>query len=431
MNNSPVNNSASWKPLIAGTAIGILVISGGALIQHQRHGWPFSLHHNVATKTVDHGTNGHPATPPATEAHKRVAVALTPQEQRSIGVTLETVKESALTLPVRAVANVVPDESRVSHVHARVAGWLEQLYVNTTGQTVKAGQAVAGVFSQELFATQSEYLSAIKATSQGPASAVVEGAKTRLKVLGMSEAEIREIERSGEPRRLVTLTAPRSGVVLRRGVSTGTSVDPSTEIVTVADLSSVWVWAEVPESAARHLQPGAMATLSFPALGNAEIQAPIDFIYPTLTERTRTLRVRFSVPNPEQKLLPGLFGTATFESASRTALTVPRDAVVDTGLSQHVFVMVGADHFEPRRVTLGARMADRVEILEGLQAGEAVVASGVFFMDSESRLRASGGAGTGHAGHGSSAPETPEPSGEGDKTEEPATGHEGHEGHGG
>lgn len=428
MTNTPASKIAPWKPLIAGTVMGVLVISGGALIQHQRHGWPFSLHHDVASGPAGHDVEAHPTTPAAAEAHKRVAVALTPHEQRTIGVTLETVKETTLTLPVRAVANVVPDESRVSHVHARVAGWLEELYVNTTGQTVKAGQAVAGVFSQELFATQNEYLSALKATSQGPVSAVVDGARTRLKVLGMSEAEIRGIERSGEPRRLVTLTAPRSGVVLRRGVSTGTSVDPSTEIVTVADLSSVWVWAEVPESAAGQLQPGAVATLSFPALGNAEIQAPVDFVYPTLTERSRTLRVRFKVPNAEQKLMPGLFGTAMFESGARTALTVPRDAVVDTGLSQHVFVMVGADHFEPRRVILGARMADRVEILEGLQAGEAVVASGVFFMDSESRLRASGGAGTGHAGHGTAPAETPEVSGDKGRAPENETGHEGHGG---
>ncbi|HEX4938253.1 MAG TPA: efflux RND transporter periplasmic adaptor subunit [Candidatus Kapabacteria bacterium] len=403
---------SQWRPIIVGVVAGVLLLLLVVGIQHFRHGWPFSLHHDfsapdAASKVpvaVDHSAHAG-----SDAAQARVAVDLSEQQLQSIGVRLERVQRETITQPLRAIATVVPDESRVSHVHARVSGWLEQLYVNTTGQAVRAGEPVAGVYSQDLFATQTEYLSALKFGRAGPGgavveSAVVEGARTRLKLLGMAEAEIADIERRGEARRLVTLTAPRSGVVMHRGISAGTAVDPSTEILTVADLSTVWVWAEVPESGARQVAIGTTAQLDFPALGQEPVEASVDFVYPTLTERTRTLRVRFSVPNQDGALRPGLFGTAIFQSSPHATLMISRDAVVDTGMNQHVFVVVEPGRFEPRKVTLGARMPDRVEVLQGLAENEEIVASGVFLLDSESRLRASGGGGTGHSGHGGSAP---------------------------
>jgi Cu(I)/Ag(I) efflux system membrane fusion protein len=218
-----------------------------------------------------------------------------------------------------------------------------------------------------------------------------------LTVLGMTSAEIDDIEQSGEPNRLVTVVAPRSGVVVNRGVTVGTSVDPSTTLLTIADLSRVWVLAEVPEASIPFVRVGTPARLDFPASGRAPFSARVDFVYPTLTERTRTLRVRLAAANPGDVLKPGLYGTAAFESAGQNVITVPRDAVVDTGMQQHVFVAAG-DRFEPRPVTLGVQLADRVEIRDGLKEGERVVAAGVFLLDSESRLRATGGAG-GHS-HG-------------------------------
>jgi Cu(I)/Ag(I) efflux system membrane fusion protein len=216
----------------------------------------------------------------------------------------------------------------------------------------------------------------------------------------MTDEEIRAIEEAGAPRRLVTVIAPRTGVVLRRGISVGTAVDPSTEIVTVADLSRVWVLAEVPEADIPSIQVGTPAGLDFPAWGPEPIEERVEFLYPTLSERTRTLRVRFDVENRGGSLRPGLYGSATFRVEPRPALTVPRDAIVDTGSSQHVFAVVGERHFVPRPVKLGVWLDQRVEVREGLIAGEYIVASGVFLIDSESRLRASG-TGTGHA-HGGS-----------------------------
>jgi Cu(I)/Ag(I) efflux system membrane fusion protein len=226
----------------------------------------------------------------------------------------------------------------------------------------------------------------------------------------MTDREIRAIEESGEPRRLVTVTAPRSGVVLHRGISVGTAVDPSTEIVTVADLSRVWVVAEVSEGDIPSIQIGTPARLEFAASGREPFGGEVEFLYPTLSERTRTLRVRLAVDNRSGTLRPGIYGSATFRVEPRPALTVSRDAIVDTGSTQHVFVVAGEGRFVPRVVTLGTRFEQRIEVREGLAEGDSIVASGVFLIDSESRLRASGG-GTGHA-HGSSSEDRPGATGE-------------------
>jgi Cu(I)/Ag(I) efflux system membrane fusion protein len=276
---------------------------------------------------------------------------------------------------------------------------------------VRAGQPLAHIFSQELLSSQTEYLAARKNTAaSGITSVVVASGRTRLTVLGMTPAEIDAIEQTGEPRRLVTVIAPRSGVVVNRGISAGTSVDPSTTLLTIADLSRVWVLAEVPEASIPGIHVGATAQLDFPASGRLPFAARVDFLYPTLTDRTRTLRVRFSAANSGGGLRPGLYGTAAFEATGQPVITVPRDAVVDTGVQQHVFVATG-DRFEPRAVTLGVQLADRVEIRSGLEAGERIVAAGVFLLDSESRLRATGGSG----GHNHGAPAAPQ-----DKTSAPA-----------
>jgi membrane fusion protein, copper/silver efflux system len=400
---------------VVSAAVTTAVIGGALWIQHSRGAWPFEPPASpVATMqgTVAAGTTG------SDRNHDRVPVDVTPDTIQALGIRLETVGRESLTQDVRAVATVVPDESRISHVHTRVSGWVEQLDVNTTGEMVRAGQPLLRIFSQELLASQTEYLAARRTTSaSGITSVVVAGGRTRLGVLGMSAAEIDEIEQTGEPKRLVTVFAPRSGVVVNRGVTVGTSVDPSTTLVTIADLSRVWVLAEVPEASITAVRPGSIARLDFPASGRPPFTGRIDFIYPTLSERTRTLRVRLSVANAGSALKPGLYGTAEFTTAAQEALTVPRDAVVDTGLQQHVFVATG-DRFEPRPVTLGVQLSDRVAIRSGLREGEQIVAAGVFLLDSESRLRATGGA----SGHNHGAPAAPDEAPEA----APANPHTGH-----
>jgi Cu(I)/Ag(I) efflux system membrane fusion protein len=275
---------------------------------------------------------------------------------------------------------------------------LEKLHVNTTGQPVRAGEPLAAIFSQELYSSQQEFVAALGRAGSGPPSAVLAAARTRLELLGVDRKQIERLEQTRQAQRLVTITAPRSGIVLNRGVSEGTSVDPSTELLTLADLSGVWVIAEVAEGDAAQLRVGAAATLSFPLAQSEPFAARVEFIYPTLTERTRTVRVRLPVENKTGVLRPGMYGSAGFKVAAREALTVARDAIVDTGNSQHVFVHTAQNLIEPRIVKIGSRLADRIEVIEGLSTGDHVVTDGVFLIDSESRLRASGT--TGHAGHG-------------------------------
>ncbi|MFA5940945.1 MAG: efflux RND transporter periplasmic adaptor subunit [Sinimarinibacterium sp.] len=390
-------------PILGGATVG-LVLAAVLGIQHLRHGWPFSLHHLVpATAPLAAA----PAPVDAHAAHARAVVELDDVGLERGGVRLEAARAESIAQRVRATVTVVPDEARVVHLHARISGWVEVLHATTTGQDVRAGAPLVGIFSQELYASQVEYLSALQSAGAGPRSAIVDGARSRLRVLGMGDAEVRDIERSGKPHRLVTLTAPSGGVLLRRPVAPGSAVDPSTEIVTLADLSRVWAIAEVPESEAAGIAPGMPAQLDFAAAGKQIADAKVEFVAPTLTERTRTLKVRFSLDNRDGALRPGLYGTASFAAAPREVVTVPRDAVVDTGERQHVFVATAPGRLEPRTVTLGTRMADRVEIRSGLAAGENVVAAGVFLIDSESRLRASGGAG-GHAHGAAGREEVPE-----------------------
>ena len=382
-----------------GAAVGSALVTGALFtgvfwIQHSRRAWPFEPASPPGTMQAMTAT----ATAESDRGHDRVPIDVASSTLQELGVRLEVVGRQPVTEEVRAVATIVPDESQISHVHTRVSGWVEQLDVNTTGQVVRAGQPLLRIFSQELFSSQTEYLAARRTTAaSGVTSVVVAGGRTRLGVFGMTAAEIDAIEQSGEPKRLVTVVAPRDGVVVNRGVTVGTSVDPSTTLLTIADLSRVWVLAEVPEASIPAVRLGSSAELDFAASGRPPFRARVDFLYPTLSERTRTLRVRLSAANPDGVLRPGLYGTATFAAAAHGVLTAPRDAVVDTGLRQHVFVAVDG-RFEPRSVTLGVQLADRVEIRSGLQEGERIVTAGVFLLDSESRLRATGGAG-GHT-HG-------------------------------
>jgi len=400
-------------PLASAAATAIL-FTGALWMQHARAAWPFAPPRDPVASLIG---SAMPSAAATASTHDRVTVDVNAATRQELGIRLEVVGRQSLTQEARAVATIVPDESRISHVHTRVAGWVEQLDVNTTGEMVTAGQPLARIFSQELLSSQAEYLAARRNTAaSGISSAVIASGRTRLTVLGMAPAEIDAIEQNGEPRRLVTVVAPRSGVVVNRGVTVGTSVDPSTTLLTIADLSRVWVLAEVPEADIPGIRAGTLAQLDFPASGRQTFAARVDFVYPMLTDRTRTLRVRFSAANPDGSLRPGLYGTAALASTGQAVMTVPRDAVVDTGLQQHVFVATG-DRFEPRAVTLGVQLADRVEVRSGLEEGERIVAAGVFLLDSESRLRATGGAG----GHNHGAPTKPH------DTSTPTDPHAGHD----
>lgn len=402
MSTPAERHELSWRNFSLVEAAVIVALVAGIGVQYARHGWPFPPQAPAPTRAV--APSEHSGMPGMTAGERaahavpgRVPVTVAHMQTSMIGVTVATVERRDVGEPVRAVATIAPDESRVSHVHTRVAGWIQHLYIDTTGQSVRAGEPLLSIFSQELDASQTEYLGARRAAgvASGPLAAaqatLLESARARLHVLGMGDGEIAALERRGRAMHDVVVTAPRAGVVLHRGVTVGAAVDPATELLTVADLSRVWVFAEIPERAIPDVVVGTPVTLTFPSAGVPAVESRIDFLYPTLTEETRTLRARVSLDNASGLLRPGTYGVADVHVGAHGALTVPRDAVVDTGEEQHVFVVTAADAYEPRRVVLGAHVEDRIEVREGLTEGEHVVASGVFLLDSESRLRASGG----------------------------------------
>ena len=392
-----MSTSSNRVAVITGCVV-FATLSGALLIQDQRHGWPFSRHHGAPAIAQSSAAK---SSLPKLVTPTRVAVQLGQSQIATLGIQFEPVAVRTIDNPVRAVATVSVDEASITHAHARVSGWLEKLYVNSTGQKVRAGQALAAVFSQELYSSQEELLSALKRAEGGQASALIAASRARLRTLGMVDAEITEIERTGTAKRLVTIVAPANGVVINRGVSAGTAVDPATELVTLADLSRVWVIAEVADGDAYLVKNGARALVNFPSSARQPFPARVEYVYPVLSEKTRTVRVRMSVDNDDGALRPGMYGEVNFPTVPRQALTVARDSIIDTGRAQHVFVHTVEGLLQPRDVRLGARIENRVEVLSGLAAGEHVVTTGVFLIDSESRLRASGA--SVHAGHGAPA----------------------------
>jgi len=333
----------------------------------------------------------------------RVPVSVDPAWVDRLAMRVEPARVEPVATHARAVASVVPEEGSVVHIHARVAGWVERMHVGYTGERLARAAPVASIWSPELYAAQSEYLLVLAQRDGSPASAIVESSRQRLKVLGMSEAQIAMIERRGEPMRTVTITTPRGGVVLRRPVPAGTSVDPSTELLTLADLSRVWVVADIAESDAALAEAGSNALVRFP--GREDLEVGIDFVSATVEPRSRTLRVRATVDNTDGRLRPGMSGTLQLSGSRVERLTVPRDAVVDDGQRALVYVQGPDGSLIPREVRIGGRRGERVVVLDGLEEGEPVLVSGVFLVDSESRLLGGGGAGLhSHGSHGESSP---------------------------
>lgn len=396
--------SYSPRALVASAVIPVGILAALLAIQAQRGKWPFAPEYQTREVT-SHGSPRSGAAQAASAAAARAPVELTAKQADMLGVQFDTAEVRKLDETVPGVAAAVIDESRIVEVHPRVSGWLERLYVRTTGETVRAGQPLGAVFSQELYASQLEYLAALRRASTAPASVVLAAGRTRLKILGMSDAEIGRIESTRRADRLVAIVAPRSGFVLDRAATQGITVDPSTNILSIADVGQLWIIVEVAEADAARVHVGSTASLTFPLTGRPPLIAKVEFIYPMLTERTRSVRVRMTVPNVDGALRPGMYGSAQISATPRYALTIGRDTVVDTGISQHVFVRGASNRFEPRTVKLGAKAGDRIEVLGGLAAGEQVVSAGVFLLDSESRLRASGA--TGHGGHGGGSSSPP------------------------
>ena len=329
------------------------------------------------------------------------------QRQQLIGVRYGTAEYESGTETIRAVGKIAIDETRVSHVHSRTEGWIEKVYANFVGDTVKKGQPMLTIYSPELLATEQEYLLALKArdtmalsifTGMGgrhtsmheaaeDSSSLVDASRRRLQLWDLSDSQIDEVERTRKPLPSVTLYAPVSGYVTARNAFANQKVMPETEIYTITDLSRIWVFASVFEYQMPDVHLGQSATVSLPYDGGRSLQARVNYIQPQVDPATRTIQVRLDLPNPGTALKPEMFVNVELRSRQAKRLMVPAEAVLDTGARKVVFVDRGNGYFEPRNVTAGERAGDRIQILSGLSAGERIVTSGNFLINSESQLK--------------------------------------------
>ena len=315
------------------------------------------------------------------------AVAVSPRVRQSLGLRTATAEPTEFKQEVSAVGYVQADERRIARADVRIAGWVEKLHVRAVNDPVRAGQVLAEIYSPDLYAAQEEYLFARRMAKENAADETLSrSARRRLELLGMPGAAIERLETSGAVSRRVPLLAPISGILTELGVREGAMVQPGMAAFTLTDLSSVWVTVEVPEAQAAVLREGQRAEVRVQTLPGSAFEGKIDYIYPELNQQTRTVKARITLANRGHALKPGMFANVLLAVARRKAVTVPSEAVIQTGTRMVVIVQEG-EQFRVAAVKTGAEADGRTEILSGLKEGEKVVASGQFLIDSEASLR--------------------------------------------
>jgi membrane fusion protein, copper/silver efflux system len=324
------------------------------------------------------------------------SVVLTSQQIRELGVSFGIVALRQLSNEVRTVGTVVVNETRLAKVTPKFSGYIEKLYVNFVGQSVRRGEPLAAIFSPDLVAAEQELLVSARLSRTlgestvpgvpGNTTDLLAAAKERLRLWDVSDAQINAVLTSGSPMRTVPISAPVSGFVIDKKVVQGQSIQAGEELYTIADLSDVWVEAQLREEDAGRVAIGATATLDFTSYPGRPFTGRVTYIDPMLGEQARTVKARITVLNTDARLKPGMYATVVLNSPTQSALTVPRSAVVQTGERALVFVDLGNGKLNAQTVKLGRTGGDYVEILSGLASGQRVVTSAQFLIDSESNV---------------------------------------------
>ena len=313
-------------------------------------------------------------------------VTISARTLQNLGIRIAEVKEGRMEMGFAATGAVSVDERTLIAVQARVNGYIEKLYVRAQYDAVARGQALADIYSPEWLAAQEEYLVLRRSTQPG-VEALAQAARQRLALLGVSDAQIQRIEQSGQAAPRVTLYAPQDGMVWELGVREGMSVSPGATLYRLAGLGSVWVNAEVPETEAALVRPGAPITARAAAFPGAVYKGTVAALLPDVNATTRTIKARIVVANPGARLKPGMFVNVEFNSTAKPALMAPTEAVIHTGRRTVVIVAEDGGKFRPVDVEAGRESADMTEIRKGLTSGQRVVASGQFLIDSEASLK--------------------------------------------
>jgi Cu(I)/Ag(I) efflux system membrane fusion protein len=349
-------------------------------------------------------------------------VEISPEQQQLIGVKTVKVSVRPLRKVIRTVGRIEADERRLATINTKIEGWIEKLHVDFTGRYVNKGEPLAEIYSPELLATQQEFISALKwagrqagagQTPESPhgghvepppptgsepvshlqrmlandAAAALDAARQRLRLWDISEEQIRKIEETGKPVRTLTLYSPVSGFVTQKMAVQGMKVMPGEKLFDIADLSTLWIIADIYEHELPFIRVGQPARITLNYSPGRELSSRIDYIFPSIAADTRTAKVRLILPNTGGKLKPQMYANVEIKVDLGRKLSIPESAVIDTGRVQVVYVDRGEGSFEPREVQLGLRSDGYVEVLRGLKKGEKVVSSANFLVDSEAQLK--------------------------------------------
>jgi Cu(I)/Ag(I) efflux system membrane fusion protein len=346
-------------------------------------------------------------------------VTIDAQKQQLMGLKTIEVKRAPFETSIRTTGRIAADERRVHHVHTRYEGFVEHVTADFTGKFVTKGEVLAHVYSPELYATQQEYLLALKASrSLGPSGVpsvaqggrdLLDAARQRLLLWEITPADIAEIEKRAEPIRAMPVYAPISGYVTGRTAYHGMKVMPADTLFDILDLSAVWVIADVYEYELPRLSLGEKASMTLSYWPGQSWQGTVTYVYPSVDEKTRTVKVRAEFGNPKGELKPEMFADVTIHARPRNVLQVPDDAILESGTRNIVFVSEGEGRLVPREVSAGDHGAGVVEIRDGLKEGEVVVRGANFLVDSESRLKAAISAMTSTTPAGKKAEPAPPP----------------------
>ncbi len=354
-----------------------------------------------AQEHAGHGQSTKPTAtaPEAKPAEKPSVITLSPDKVQLIGVRTAAAEYRPLDKQFRTVGKVEPDETRLAFVNTKIAGWVKKLFVDYTGKEVVKSQPLLSIYSPDLVTAQEEYLIALRSAKRAEQEAggmpeaeasrkeLLESAKRRLQLWDITDEQIADLEKTGKPRTEMTIEAPLSGIVLEKMVLEGAYITPGMNLYKIADLSSVWIMADIYEYEVPLVKTGQTARVTLPYQSGEALRATVNYIYPTLDPVSRTVKVRLTVKNPGLMLKPEMFANVEINVAPGARLAIPRDAVLDSGLRQIVYVEKKPGTYEMRQVTLGVRGEQYVEVLKGIKKGERVVTSGNFLIDSESQLR--------------------------------------------
>jgi len=362
------------------------------------------LHKGKKPALVQQAATGQPGqqSAPAEEVPEEAStVEIPPEKQQLIGVKTTIAEIKPLQKIIRTVGMVQYDERRLTTINTKFEGWIEKLYVDYTGRYVRRGEPLAEIYSPELLATQQEFINLLKWQKESKSSkndavgsmlandskAIIEGARQRLRLADISDEQINRIEQTGNPARTLAIYSPVSGYVVQKMAFQGMRVMPGEKLFDIADLSTVWILSDIFEYELPLIKTGEKAMISLSYFPGREFSSTIDYVYPTIAGDTRSAKVRFTIPNPGNKLKPQMYTNVEVKIDLGNKLVIPDDAVLDSGKRQVVYVDKGEGNFEPREVSIGMRADGMTEITSGLKAGERVASAANFLIDSEAKLK--------------------------------------------